>query len=169
VQNYVLNIRQLVGVLASPIHELGAHHVQENEKLEQRASTYAVELEPVGEIPDTFVGAKLLPGVFNRPFTDRQVQTAAKETFELWDRKQTSPGRSLLVAVIANPGYGLAAGTIWHVGNMAIPHSTLSWPRLCTMPIFVAFKSFLRWPEVFRCMLVPLSVSENVVKYLGVR
>lgn len=112
----LLAVRQLVGVLASPIRQLQAtEHLQGSETLEQRASSYAVELKQVEDASNTFTGVNPLRGLFNLPFTDQQMQEAAKATFELWDRKQRYPGQSsLLVAVIGVPGYGLAAGTIWH-------------------------------------------------------
>ena len=116
---FLFAIRQLVGVLASPINALRATEIvsADSPELKERASTYVVELEQIEQVPDTFAGVKLLPGVFNIPFTNQQVQEAAKATFDFWDEKQRKLGRSessLLVAVIAIPGYGLAAGTIWH-------------------------------------------------------
>ena len=112
---FLLGFRVLIGVHAGPVHELRiTEFVQEERTLDSRAPTYAVELEQVGQVQDTFAETKILPGVFAIPFTDQKVQEAAKATFDLWDSKQRFPNQLLLVAVVAVPGHGLAAGTIWH-------------------------------------------------------
>lgn len=113
---FLLATRLLIGGFASPVNIPRATELAppDSRKLESRASTYAVELAQVGQVPDTFAGVKLMPGLFNIPFTDQQVREATEATFDLWDQKQGYRDLSLLVAVIAVPGYGLAAGTIWH-------------------------------------------------------
>lgn len=77
-------------------------------------SPYIVTLTRFAE--DTYVGYKPLPGVVGIPVTlsDAQIQKAAQDTFDTWDQAQHYKDQSLLVAVIHIPGYGLAAGTIWH-------------------------------------------------------
>lgn len=113
----LLTVRQLVRVLASPIHELAAiGHLQENTKFEERATNLFVPLNQVGLNNPTYIGTLDTSSLFPNPFTKQEVRDIAQKTFEEWDKRHGTYQPSLLVAVIAIPGHGLAAGTIWH-GN----------------------------------------------------
>ncbi|XP_014562072.1 hypothetical protein COCVIDRAFT_22036 [Bipolaris victoriae FI3] len=66
----LLTVRQLIGVLASPIHELAAiGHLQENTKFEERATTLFVPLNQAGLNNPTYIGTLGTSSLLPTPFT----------------------------------------------------------------------------------------------------
>lgn len=115
---YLVAISSFAGVFASPTSQpapTAIHHELDARATPSNKNILWVELKAVRDIGDTFVGTLAKrETVFNIPFSDRQIQEAAIKTFDKWDEKQTIPNKSLLVAILAIPGHGLVAGTIWH-------------------------------------------------------
>jgi hypothetical protein len=121
---YLAALSPLAGVFASPTdRRTGPPGIYESYELEARAPPILLDLQPITNAPATFSAILVNKiAVFKAPYTDTQILDAAKEAFDHWDTKQQKNhqfGKSLLVAVIGIPGYGLAAGTIWHDNDVA--------------------------------------------------
>jgi hypothetical protein len=117
---YLITVSPLAGVFASPVGQLTPTAVHHERELDTRAPPpkvihHWVVLEALKDVHDTYTGVKPIANtVFGVPLSDTQVLDAAEKTFDEWDKNPIHKGKSLLVAAIAVPGYGLAAGTIWH-------------------------------------------------------
>jgi len=135
---YLVAISSFASVFASPTSQpapTAVHHELDARATPSRDKALSVELEVVRDMGGTFVGTLVKrETAFNIPFSDREVQDAAIKTFDEWDKKQTTKDRSLLVAILAVPGHGLAAGTIWHGPDNTFENRVQQTaPRLATL------------------------------------